>query len=325
MKKIICVWCLLFSLFEVIALDSSIYAEAEKMAKAKEFDQAINLLETNIPKEARDYRFYYWRGHFLFSKDSRMNRRKALRDLIIAYPICENDLMINATMGLIYGLISEYSNSVKYLSKALLLSGNLEIRNYIIPILIQEYYNNHQYEEIISIESEYPNESLFLFYGMAHDRLGNKEKSKYYLEKAITSSSFSTHDKMIYTDFLFLSKDFSKAEEVIQEISREKDAYEVSLVYQSYLHMTRDEMRKAKKCLDTVLKKYNGNETAWKFSTYYWYLKNNRVKAVHAYGMYKMISQDLDRLHVTSDDTDIDNFLSADELFQTLQSVRRNK
>ena len=325
MRRNLVILLFLFLLNDVFAYENSVYAEAEKFAKANDYTQAINLIENRVPKEARDYKFYYWRGSFLFNKDTEKNRRKALNDLLIAYPMFENDLYINSILGLIYSLINDADNSVKYLSKAFYLSKEQKSKDVIIPILIHQCHNIHQYEKVINFESEYPNESLFLFYGMAHDRLGNKEKSKYYLEKAITSSSFSTHDKMIYTDFLFLSKDFSKAEEVIQEISREKDAYEVSLVYQSYLHMTRDEMRKAKKCLDTVLKKYNGNETAWKFSTYYWYLKNNRVKAVHAYGMYIMISQDLDRLHVTSDDTDIDNFLSADELFQTLQSVRTGK
>ncbi len=325
MKINIIVLLLFITCIDVFAYENSVYAEAEKYANANDFDQAISLIENRVPKEARDYKFYYWRGRFLINKDTDKNKRKALNDLLIAYQVLEEDLYTNATLGLIYSLISDAGESVKYLNKALALSNEQKSRDVIIPILIHQCHNIHQYKKIVSFENDYPYESLFLFYGMAHDRLGNKDKSKYYLDKAISSSSFSTHKKLIYTDFLLRSKQFSKAEEMIQEISREKDAYEISLVFQGYLYMTRDDMKKAKKCLDTVLKKYNGNETAWRFTAYYWYLKKNRVKAVHAYGMYKMLSQDLDRLHETSDSSDIDVFLSTDELFQTLQSVMNKK
>ncbi len=253
----------------------------EMVNKTNDYKAGIDYLNKHIPDNERSYYFYSLRGDFLYDLDKRFNRQEAYEDHKKAITFHENGILANLSLAFLESSFHNFESSLLYYKK-LYSNPMFTDKAKISPCIINCLYHLGRYEEAKQYFVEEPNDYYYsMIMGMVSDCLGDVALRDTYVNRAFRLDPFRNHD-MYIKHLLFIGR-FADAERMIPLMKDDELGVVSKQVFQGYIDMTANNMKKAEKTLRQVTKTTAGYEDGWQFLMYYWALANNSVGKVYAY------------------------------------------
>jgi len=285
----------------------------------KKYDDAIMLLEKNIPQERRKYYFYYLRGHSLFCQNAFSNRREALGDFYKANEF-NSKIAINLYMiGLCEDLINNKETALTYYNKSAEFYDKTNGDENPYTVIADIYYDRNELglalENLVKAELEEPDNSyIFMLRSLVYTKQGKKETSEEQYQKAMLLGNNPEYPLYRAQCFLEIG-DYESAKILITEgIANHVQEAEciASLGYIAY--MLGDDTKANELMMDAF--KMNVRDTmVLQYLTYLYYVKRDIANAATVFSMYMVFADDLEKYSVKDAFTEIENRFSKDITF----------
>lgn len=300
---------------------SNPYIQARDIAIIKnDYQGAIAHLDKTIEQSQRGFDYHLLKGFFLYCIDDRFNRQEAYEHLCNADKIDDSDYLVNYLLASIEKTFYMYSHALTHYLRAITIDDKKT--NILYPQVVNCLYHLGRYEEAKQYFVEDPDDYYFsMIMGMVSDCLGDVALRDTYVNRAFTLDPFRNHD-MYIKHLLYIGR-FADAERMIPLMKDDELGVVSKQVFQGYIDMTSNNMKKAEKTLRQVTKTNAGYEDGWQFLMYYWALTNNSVGKVYAYSMYMLITKDLPSIQKDLSTTEVDEYLANDRMYQSLLRVRK--